>query len=360
MREVLDEFEAGHFVALHANPIKISVATLEKIKSILQKDPGLKRQLNKLIYGSRKMKSEHKRHCLELLISVYLGRRLQESEIREHEAPFLQRLVQTGLITKVIEADELAWSVSKELHEANKEVIRQYGLSLEDYLLKIYLAEFQKAKRKPERALYNEEIQLLDVMISRMKPGLTRSHLDNARSLHLTIIESGDKYLNVKEEIAKTVRRCTESLARLTKAYMAYERLPAKARIGDTEVLSFWKDFWWSPEIIQQFMRASTSGIEDGRRVVPHIVSLYREAFPQILNYFRDEHEKSRQFHIPLIDLKNDEIKLLHECRELWAENKFKELAGNLVKSVEMKLRSFLCLMCLLFSMVTLTKGSNG
>jgi hypothetical protein len=340
MREVINEFEAGHFDALSIDPIKIPVTTLDMIKSALEKNLVLRGKFFKLIYGSKHLRSSQKRRCLELLVNVYLQNGLDESAIREADAPFLQQLHRVGLIVKVGIEDRLVWRITQDLWYINKQMIERHNLSLEDYLLKIYYADLPEAKRKVKRL--GPEVEYLDALLSSMKQDLVRGLLEQARELHLMIIESGDKYLNTEEDPTFIINKCAESLARLTKAYQVYERLPVATEVSDLDTLTFWKDFWWSPEIIHQFVRSCTTDLEDKRRVALHIVSLYREAFPQIFGFFREQYEESRQFHIALVNLKNDEIKLLHECRDKWRENKYEELADKLAKYIERKLRTFL------------------
>ena len=339
MREVINEFEANHFDALNANPIKILIRVLDEIKSVLEQNDAVRKQINRLLYGAKGLKPGQKRRCLEVLVSIYERKSLPESEIREHEAPFLQQLARAGLIRKVDEG-RLVWRISKELLFVNNQIIRCYNLSLEDYLLRIYFADSQTEKRKLK--LRSEEIQNLDAMLSRMKRDLVREHLEAARNLHGEIIESGYKYLDSEEEANALMKKCKTSLARLTITYQAYERIQRQIESDDLQVLSFWKDFWWSPEVIQQFIRALALEYEDTRRLVAHVVSIYREAFPMIFNFFSEEYEKSQQLHIPLVGLKNDEIRLLHECRDLWRESRYDEVAGRLTRVIERKLRTFL------------------
>jgi hypothetical protein len=339
MREVINEFEANHFDALSANPIKIPISTLEEIKSVLEKDDAARKQINKLLYGAKGLKTAQKRRCLEILVSVYEKKSLLDSEIREHEAPFLQQLAHAGLIRKVDEG-KLVWRVSRELLSVNRQIIGRHNLSLEDYLPRMYFVESQTERRKLK--LRSEEIQSLDAMLSKMKHDLVREHLESARNLHCEIIESGYKYLDSEEEANALVERCESSLAKLTIAYQAFERIPRDISGNDLQILSFWKGFWWSPEVIQQFIRAVTLEYEDKKRLVAQVVSIYREAFPLVFNFFKEESEKSQQLHIPLVGLKNEEIRLLHECRDLWRENRYDEVAGRLTRVIERKIRTFL------------------
>jgi len=352
MREVINEFEASHFEPLSVDPIRIPMRILDEIKSSLEKNLVIRGKFYKLIYGSKHLKPSQKRRCLELLLDVYTQNGMLESEIREADAPFLQQLARTGLIVKVAVEDRLVWRISQDLWYLNKLIIQRYNLSLEDYLLKIYYGELGEAKRaRAKMKLYGPEIEYLDTVIASMKQDVVRDLLGEVRRLHMMIIESGDKYVENEEDATSIINKCAESLAKFTKAYQIYEKLPISTEVRDLDMLDFWKDFWWSPEVIQQFIRASRSDMEDKKRFAPHVVSLYRETFPQVFSFFRDEYEKSRLFDIPLVNLKNEEIKLLHECRDLWRENRYEELAEKLTRYIERKLRTFL------FNMFTILYG---
>jgi len=338
MREVVNEFEAGHFDALSANPIKIPSAMLKDIRILLEQDPVVKRQLHELLHGLKSLRAGQKRRCLDLLIYTYVNDGLPESEIREPNVPFLQQLDRSGLITKVLEGT-LVWKISKNLYEANRKIIKYCGLSLEDYLLKAYSDELPEVKQKPKPRY--EEIDQIEIMLTLMERRLAHALLSDAKSLHLKILRTQEKYPSLWEKPAKIISECVESLAKLTSAYMSYERIRIPYRKKSLNILWFWKDFWWSPETIQQFVRAIRSEL-DVKRKAPLVLALYREAFPQVFNFFKDEYENSKQFHIPLTKLKNQEIKLLHGCRYFWRENKYKEIADRLVNAIERKLRTFL------------------
>ena len=120
----------------------------------------------------------------------------------------------------------------------------------------------------------------------------------------------------------------------------------------DLETLYFWKDFWKSPEVVQQFIRAYSPDSDATKRPPAHIVSLYREAFPQVFGFFKEEYERSRQFRIPIIYLRNKEIELFHKCRIFWVESRYEELSEKLASYVERNLRTFL------FNIFTLYYGS--
>lgn len=338
MREVLNEFEAGHFDALSADPIDIEKKTLEAIRNQFERNPRVLRQLDKILLSSDINTPGQKRRSLELLIRIYLYHGLPESEIREPDVPFLQRLDKAGLIVKVFD-NVLTWKISKELYELNRKIIKEHGLSIEDYLIKLFQEQIpqKKVALKPQ----NEEFVKLEELLAFVNRDLGMHFLTDAKYLHRKILESNEKYLNNEEKPHIIIENCTKSLAKLTKAYMFYEKMQSIPQGNSLNVLSFWRDFWWSSEAIMQFVRAATSNIENKRKI-PIVLNLYREAFHHILNFFSSELENSKLFRIPLVNLKNDEIKLLHECRQFWRENDYKEVADRLVKAVERKIRELL------------------
>ena len=338
MREVLNEFEAGHFDALSADPIDIEKKTLDAIRNEVERNPRVLRQLNRIILGSDMTTAEQKRKCLQLLIRVYLYKGLPESEIREPDVPFLQRLDKAGLIVKVLD-NVLTWKISKELFELNRNIINEYGLSIEDYLVKLFQDQIpQKSVSLKSR---NDEFVKLEELLTFVNRDLGMHFLTDAKYLHRKILESTEKYLSFEEKPHIIIENCVKSLAKITKAYMFYENIETIPESNALNTLSFWRDFWWSSEAIMQFVRAATSNIENKRKI-PIVLNLYREAFHHILYFFSSELENSKLFRIPLMNLKNDEIKLLHECRQFWRENNYNGVADILVKTVERKIRELI------------------
>jgi hypothetical protein len=334
MGEVLSEFESGHFDALSVDPIKISPSVLKNIRLMLEGNVAAKRRLDGIIFSST-LSPLQKRRSLELLVQAYLYNGLPESEIREPDVPFLQQLKHCGLIVKISENDLLSWKITRDLYEENKKVIKEYGLSLEDYLLRIYSDQLPEiiGRKKPPR----EEIVQIESLLTFLNRDLGHRFLNDARSLHLKILESWEEYLNLEENASVVIEKCTASLAKLTLAYMYYGKMH-RPRRKYSEIILFWKDFWWSPEAILQFGRAASSDI-DNRQKIPLVLALYREAFPQIVSFFKDEYDNAKLFYIPLSGLKNEEIKLLHECRHLWFGYKYKEVKDMLAYAIERKLK---------------------
>ena len=339
MRELVNEFDAGHFDGISANPIRIAQKTIDGIRALLEEDAEVREQLHGILDSPKNMTVGQKRRCFDMLTRTYLSKGIPESEIREQDVSFLQQLQRSALLVKVVSGDAVIWNVSKELYEINKRIIELYNLSMEDYLQRVYSKEIPVIKPKPKPL--SEEIDSVEMLITNVEQGLSRTLLNDAKDLHLKIIDSQEKHLDLRENPTVIVGRCIESLAKLTGAYLVYERVHRPLAGKTLHVLSFWRDFWWSPESIRQFIRAVRTDLE-GRRKVALVGALYREAFAQVLNFFKGEYENSKQYHIPVIDLKNNEIELLHTCRGLWRDNKYPELAERLTEAVEKRLRTFL------------------
>ena len=233
---------------------------------------------------------------------------------------------------------DLSWRISPELFNLNNKIIQKYNLSLEDYLFRIYSEYIPETSisEKPRP----EEFALLDKLIS-FNLGLARHFLRDAKKTHEEILDSKEKFLNFQEKEQIIVELCTDSLAKLTKAYMLYEKIKLPFSRDSLTTLSFWSDFWWSSEVLMQFVRATTSTTESKKKI-PLVMALYFETFNQILSFFINEYDNSRIYYIPVTDLTNDEIKLLHECRQYWRETNLEKIAEKLANAVEQKLRNLL------------------
>lgn len=335
MRDTVEEFEQGHFDAFTTNPLDLTAQQLNEIRGLLIKNESLCTTLNSIAQDST-LKPFNRKHCLELLIKAYLSNGLLESEIREVDIPHLQRLQKAGLIIKFAEDNTLRWRISRELYNFNKQTIKLFSLSIEDYVLKLF--EKQIPVEKQSKIVFNEEFDKIDTLLSNTGNNLARRFIEDIEIAHKKILESKDKYLNNEIEVYLAISDFSEVLAKLTKAYMLTEGFSLPEERGNIEVLSFWNNFWWSSETIKQYTRAVKSDINDSQKLA-YAFSMYKEAFHEILYFFANEAEYSHFFSIPVVNLTNEEIKLLHECRQFLRDNKNYEIAERLVKVIETKIR---------------------
>jgi hypothetical protein len=337
IRATLDEFEAGHFDPLLVNPVKIPASTLNTIKSTLESNPMLRRQLHKLLFGSHEMNLYQRTQCLKHLVRIYASSGMYDLEIKPSDAPFIYRLAEANLIVKTFKSAKLYWQISPALDYDNKQVIKQHNLSMEDFLLKIYGSE-SEIKGQPKARI--QEIDVIDTFLQALPKTQFHDLLVLAKGLHSDIISSADAFPASSEKVREILRKSTASLGALTRAYHSFEQVQTLP-VSDEVILQFWEDFWFSPSEIMEYNRLRNAE-HDNPSFAPLAISLYREAFPVILNFIKAQFEKSRQLPIPLNGLKNEEIKTLNDIRDEFISLQYFEVASKLSKLIETKLRSFL------------------
>ncbi|MCL5069077.1 MAG: hypothetical protein M1368_12120, partial [Thaumarchaeota archaeon] len=88
-------------------------------------------------------------------------------------------------------------------------------------------------------------------------------------------------------------------MAAITRAYMIFEKLDMENAKDDGQALSFWKDFWYSPDELQEYVRVKDTD-EDINRLGPQVVSLYRETFPLLFGFVSSQYKKTSPLRIPL------------------------------------------------------------
>lgn len=336
LRETLDNFQKGHFDILSVNPINIPSSTLEEIKDALEKDYFAMKQLNRLVYGQKNLKPGQKRLCFVKLAEIYATGGLRESDIREADVPFLQRLLGAGLIFEELRGDKGVWRISEELQRRADFVKSKYGLNFDDYLVKIYGG--QSEKRLGPR---NETVESIETFLARLNRDKIYESLSLAKSLYEEVVVKPQDIQHDRNVAKIVVEKCADSLSSLTRAYLFFEQISLPEDTHGHVVLHFWDDFWWSPEIMQQCLRLIESD-EDVLVRAPIFRSLYGEAFPQLFEFFRRQYEQSRRIRIPLLHLNNEEIKLFNDCRDWIVEARYFEIAEKLSKYLEGKLRTFL------------------
>ena len=81
-------------------------------------------------------------------------------------------------------------------------------------------------------------------------------------------------------------------------------------------MLSFWDDFWFSPEELQQYIRVKNTDETQLQKLCPLALGNYRESFLVLFKFLKEQFDKSRQIRIPLMLLKNEEIKELNDIRD--------------------------------------------
>jgi hypothetical protein len=352
IRATITEFEKGNFSILSVDPVHISKEKLAEIRETLEWDKILKKKIDNLVFGGGIQREENRKKALDLLIYTYLQKGLSEdSAIFKDDQFSFQRLARAGLIQKVRLPSGSKWVISRELDEMNRKILKDYNLSIEDYLTKIYIAPLHARAGKITKT--NEELLTIDSLINSLTNREVKNLAKTSRDKHAEIIEQMDRHERMAES-KEIVLACTMSLSLLTKALARFLGLQVAPKDDLSFLSDFWKDFWYSPGEIAEFMNQASACKEPGQGVrIWYSCIVYRDAYSAVLNFFADEVDKSRYMMIPLAGLSNDEIRHFHEIRTQWAKNAYFEAADLTTQIVEKKLRSFL------FNVFTLLYGDR-
>jgi len=352
IRAALDEFEKSNFTILSVDPVHLSKETLAEIKETIEWNKILKKRFDNILFGGGIQKEENRKKTLELLISTYLQRGIPEtSKVFQDNKFGFQRLAKSGLIQKSTSPSGFKWVVCKELDYANRTIMKEHNLSLEDYLTKIFVAPLHVRPAKVTKT--TEELgridSLINVIANKEVKGLARA----SRDKHEAIIEQMERHERTPES-ANAVSDCITSLALLTKALARFLGLEVAHKDDMGFMKEFWKDFWFSPGEVSEFINQAERFGE--LRLDEHVwysCMVYRDAYTVLLGFFEDEVDKSRYMMIPIAGLTNDEIKQFHEIRNSWAKHSYFEVADQTSRLVEKKLRLFL------FNVFTLLFGEQ-
>jgi len=336
IRNILNEFDSGNFKILSIDPFNIPKEILENINQIYRKDVYVNSILRSFENNS-KLNDTQRYHCLELLLNTYLSRGLPETNITNDMKPYLQQLERSSLIIKYKRNDELIWNISPKIYQINKKIIVKYKLSLEDYILKIYFSDLEI--EEVDNIIVVPELKSISDLIFNINNDTIKDLLLHAKEMHNELITMDAKDL-YKDDPNTIIEKCTESLAYMTKAYFLYENQNIKLDNSDLDIIDLWKNYWWVPESIQQYKGSLNVEKSELKRELPHILNLYRISFPEISDFFLNEYENNNKIRISLEYLNNDEIRLLHECRTLWVNTNYYQIANLLSSHIEKKLRN--------------------
>jgi hypothetical protein len=333
IRKTLDEFEKKNFDILTVNPRAISKANLQSIKDIILENPNLYYKFDKLLSFRGKFHLENFRKCFDFLGVIYLEDGiLEDSEQASRNYWVLQQLERCGLINYYFQYDKLKWHINNELLEKNQEIVSKYGVSLEDYLIPIFIDPNIQVSQKIDI----KEIKILQELLQIVKDDHQKFLVKDTISLCNKLIEI-DKTHRIDIPPIDLVQLCIRSLANITRIFPNLERIESNK---DNEVLNFWREFWLKPESVIEFLNQTVDHNKDME--ISHssyIFSLYKEAFESILNFIKQEYEKNNIISISYAGLSHEDAKTIYEVRNLWINRDYFQAAQTINQHVEIKLR---------------------
>ena len=352
IKKTLEQFEQYNFTILSADPIIIPPEKLRKIRDVFESDLILRKKMNNLLFAGGIQNNITRARTLNLLIQTYLDKGISDdSKVLVDNKFIFQRLAKSGLIQKTILSKRIKWFVCRELSIQNKLVIDAFNLSLEDYLVKIYVGSLPHKKRKKTNRIAIK-LKPINTLIQKIKKKDVLFLLRNSKDGHEKILQQIDKIegIGLQKEL---VYDCISNLVFLTKALAKF--LDVDFNIEHSELIflrTFWKHFWFSPGSIAEFMNQTDKSLRTGENMW-YVCSLYRDSFDELIKFFEEELEHSGYFAINFPYLSNREIIHFRDIREKWKKCEYFDVAEYTTEILEEKIRVFL------FNIFTLLYGKQ-
>ncbi len=149
IQEAVKKFKEKKFDILSIDFTKVDEDIMKEIRLTLEANDDFKKSISKLVFAGGIKKKEVREMTLKVLCEIYLRRGVREDEeIFDKNMFSFKKLSECGLIQKYDREDELVWKITPLLNELNKNIITQFNLSMEDYLVPIYSAPTLKLKKE--------------------------------------------------------------------------------------------------------------------------------------------------------------------------------------------------------------------
>ncbi len=335
LQKALDEFKMGNFdKVVTINPNAISVEIIEDIKNTIKKYSKLNSQFEMLRSLIQNNNLENQQNCFEFLGTIYLEKKIYESNhIWERNKWIIEKLRQAGLIINHEDDEGVYWSITKEIRTFNEEIIQKHGVSMEEYLVRVFFINSVKKRRK----INHPELQDLK---SIEKNTFEKNH----KKILLNAINDYEQFLEINEkqiiDIAPIdmVNNCITVLSSLTRTFMILNGVP-KIEGTNFDVLLFWTTFWKKPSLIIEFIDNIESNKELDPTVANYIFGICRDAIQVTISFIKDQNEKNRIFQLSYENLTNDDCEKIDTCRTYWMNGDYYSMAEVISDYLEKKIR---------------------
>ena len=335
LQKALDEFKRGNFdKVVTINPNAIPIGIIEDIKNIIKKSSKLNSQFEMLRSLIQNNNEESQQSCYELLGTLYLEKKIYEStSIWERNQWRIEKLRQSGLIINHEDEEGIYWSITKEIRTVNQEIIDKHGISMEEYLIRVFFINTVRKRNK----INHPELQELKKI---EKTRIIESH----KKIIQYAIKDYERFLDINEnqiiDIAPNdiVNNCITVMSSLTRAFMFLNGIP-KIIGNDIEVLSFWTTFWKKPSSTIEFIDNIESNKKLDATVANYIFGICREAIQVTISFMKDQIEKDRIFRLSYVNLTNQDCKKIDNCRTHWVNGDYYSMGKEISDYLEIKIR---------------------
>lgn len=341
---IQNEFEKYNWDILVYNAI-VSEDQKNHIKQSIEANYTLNLKFNNLIYGSESVPGiqsiDNVEKCLKELIRTYLKRKIFESDdIFVENKFYYQRLYLSGLLSKVNSNKGVYYIVDEDLITFNDEIYENIGLSLDDYLLNIYLEKdvIQTQSLDNYEDILSDIQNKIDGTIYR---NLTQSIkiMKDVSNVFDDIIESS--ILHDLGERYKYRNKMVESFELITKSICRYENMDVSRH------KKFWDGFCYdSDNIISHISILNDNNIFDNSvndiNAIKYFYRSYKSAFDDAFNYLRKEIDLQHLFPIPYKKLNHEQIQHMYLARTHFSETRYFECASITNEIMQKTLREFI------------------
>ena len=148
------------------------------IRETLEENDEFTESINKLVFGGGIKKRKVRERALRILGEIFLRRGVTEDEeFFKTNGYYFEKLREVGLIQKFQREGDgnisLVWNISPLLSELNNTIISKFHMSIENYLVPVYLAITPRAMQKRNR------VQAFERDLVRLRKVLDSSYITN-------------------------------------------------------------------------------------------------------------------------------------------------------------------------------------
>ena len=335
LQKSIDEFRMGNFDrVVTINPRAINKDIIKDIKSIIKNSSKLSTQIDQLFSLIQNVHEENKQKCFEFLGTIYLEKKFHEQESSgDRNVWVLKQLRQSGLIINFKDEKGVFWSISRELRTVNQEIIDKYNVSMEEYLVPTYFSTIVTRKR----IISSPELKDLTEILKNRNDNNDKLIIQKVIADYEPFLEIYEnKVINISPN--DLVEKCLTILASITNAFMFLQSIP-KINGSNLQIISFWKNFWYKPSLMIEFIDQIESNREIDASVANYIFSICRDAISETISFLKDQIEKDRIFELSYNNLTNEDCKTIDMCREDWLNNNYFEMCKKITEYLEKKIR---------------------
>lgn len=286
IQEAIQMFEQKQFDILSVNITMDDPQVSQEIKSKLEANSDFAESLHKLIFGGGIQKQPVRERTLRVLCEIYLRKGVTEDEDFFNSQKFyFKRLREASLIQKFDrEADgqhTLAWNVNPLVAKLNKQIIDEFQLSMEDYLVPIYSTSIQAVTAKKELT----KVEVYEKDLKQWQKQLNETAINSLRKALASYSEhifSFTSSKSISPNSLPSIDKIEESVWTMMKAIIRYESPLLLDICGETNIEG-WRLRHRSLECSQQFLsllrsaRSSSFTAADCTRLLSFADETFRE-----------------------------------------------------------------------------------